>query len=373
MRLRDYQSESVAFLVPRKRAFIVAPAGSGKTVIGAHAMSRVAWRGCKVGWLANTREQVEQAIAAISRTEGPEDVDFLVACAAAQPDLSDRDIVVIDEAHHMPAETWAATIGRVRPDAYLWGLSATPWHEDDERNQKVRDAFKDFFTIGRERVVASGHLMEGKVYVHDLDYPGQYDREIESRTMFEVTRRCRAFPRIPRFEHERRAKWQITQEFVQQNENRNAAAVAIANQEARAGESVLLLVYSIEHGEALAARIEGAVVVHSKLSKKKRAQAIEDFRAGRLRVLVATSLADEGLDVPRASRLVLVAGGRSAGKLEQRAGRVLRPHDGKNGGVIHDFLDAGAAFAHAQAKARFRIYDKLGYAPEIVRPQQAAA
>ena len=83
-------------------------------------------------------------------------------------------------------------------------------------------------------------------------------------------------------------------------------------------------------------------------------------------MLFSSSLADEGLDVPRASVLVLAAGGRSAGKLEQRAGRVLRPFEGKSAGVVHDFLDRGCLFGHAQARARTKVYEKLGYHPEVV-------
>lgn len=370
--LRPYQSRAVEFLAgspaPRLRGFIQAPAGAGKTVIAASAVARAAKPGDKVYWLANTREQVDQGIAAIQRVDGPPDVDFTVCCVAAAPDTSDADIVVVDEAHHGPAASWLSCIKpALDKGAIVWGFSATPWHEDEERNKIVKATFVDFFSVERSEVEASGHLAKGKVYVHDLDTAGQYDREIEAAAARETIRRCRAFPGIPRFEHERRAKWQITQEFVQQNPGRNSAAVSLALREAEAGHSVLMLVYSIEHGTELATRIPGAEICHSKLPKKKRAALIAGFRDGSLRVLLATSLADEGLDVPRASRLILVAGGRSAGKLEQRAGRVLRPFEGKEGGVIHDFLDSGASFAHAQARARYRVYEKLGYRPEIIR------
>jgi superfamily II DNA or RNA helicase len=370
--LRPYQSRAVEFLTdspsPRLRGFIQAPAGAGKTIIAASAVAKIARPGDKVYWLANTREQVEQGIAAISRVEGPEGVNFVVCCVASAPDTSDADIVVVDEAHHGPAASWLAVIKpALDKGAVVWGFSATPWHEDEERNKIVQATFVDFFSVERSEVEASGHLAKGKVYIHDLDTAGQFDREIEAAAARETIRRCRAFPGIPRFEHERRAKWQITQEYVQANAGRNAAAVSLALRESGDGHSVLMLVYSIEHGTALTEQIPGAQICHSKLPKKKRAQMIADFRSGELKVLLATSLADEGLDVPRASVLVLVAGGRAAGKLEQRAGRVLRPFEGKEGGVIHDFLDAGASFAHAQARARFRIYEKLGYSPEIKR------
>lgn len=429
--LRDYQEEAVQFLLPKKRGFVIAPAGAGKTYIAAHAIARRVWSGAKVTWLANTREQVDQGIAAIEKTEGPPGVEFEVCCVAARPDTSGSDIIVFDEAHHSPAATWAELIHRAKPDAIIWGMSATPWAENDtERDEFTEEVFKEFFTVERERVENSGHLIKGKVYVHDLDIPGQWDAEIDAKVLVEVEKRFRRYPilrDVPKImglnsklgaiarriqmkagadaltkaskgllseadakalgisemveeavrvteerdaltkkEHAKRAQWQISQEYLQANETRNAAVVQIATQESAKGESVLVLVHSIEHGEKLAGNIPGSAIVYSKLGAKTRRELIERFRSGSLACLVATSLADEGLDVPRASRLVLVSGGRSAGKLEQRAGRVLRPFEDKNGGVIHDFLDRGVLFAHAQAKARFRVYDRLGYSPEIV-------
>lgn len=369
MTLRRYQHDAVEFLLPRRRAFVVAPAGSGKTIMAAAAVARRVEPGWTVGWLCNTIEQKQQAVAAISRVEGPENVSFVVECAAARPDLSACQLVVVDEAHHAPADTWLASV-RTASSAVVWGFSATPWHDSDaDRNKLVRDTFVDFFAITRDKLLDEGHLASGKVWMHDLDAPGQYDRDIEAQAAYEVIRRVRRFPGIPRFEHERRVRWQITQEFLQANEARNACSVSLVQQEVSAGHSTLVLVGSIEHGEKIAERVgPEAVLVHSKLAKKRRAQLIDEFRTGERLILFATSLADEGLDVPRASRLVLLSGGRSSGKLEQRAGRVLRPAPGKTGGVIHDFLDAGACFALAQARARFKVYERLGYAPEIVRP-----
>lgn len=370
--LRDYQEEAVQFLLPRRRAFVQASAGSGKTLMASHAVARKAWPGCKVGWLCGTIEQKEQAVAAITRTSGPEGCDFSIECAAARPDFSDRDIVVIDEAHHAPAVgTWLPTLKTCK--GVVWGFSATPWHPDEERNQIVREVFQEFWTIDRARVEASGHLVKGKVYFHDLDVPGQFDREIEQRVSVEVIRRCRRFPRVPRFEHLRRAQWQITQEVIQANETRNSAAVQLVKREVCAGRSVLCLVSSIEHGTRLSSLVEGSGIVHSKLGPKPRRELIHSFRAGSLGALFATSLADEGLDCPRAACLVLVAGGRSAGKLEQRAGRVLRPFEGKGAGIIHDFLDRGACFASAQARARWKTYERLGYEPEIISYQNSVS
>ena len=357
MKLRPYQSKAVEFLLPRRRGFIVAPAGSGKTIMAAAAAARVASAFDRVVWLANTREQVEQARAACLGQRWPDPVEIHVACVAARPDVSGATLVVIDEAHHTPAATWWTTISRA--ECVVWGFSATPWSGDWERDGTLKAFFEDaFHVVPRDEVQAGGSITPGKVIVHDLDQEGQFDAEIDRLTAQEVIIRARRHPYIPRDEHERRARWQFTAEAIRMNGARNARIIYLATSTLA---SVLVLVSTIEHGQALEAQIPGSLLVHAKLGKKKQAAAIEAFRSGSLRCMIATSLADEGLDVPRAAVLILAAGGRSAGKLEQRAGRVMRPHEGKEIGTVHDFSDRGAGLAANQFKARSRTYRKLGY------------
>jgi superfamily II DNA or RNA helicase len=356
--LRPYQSRVVDFLLPRQRAFGIAPAGSGKTIMAAEAVRRKAAPFDRVVWLANTREQCEQARAAAVLVGLPLSVALDVYCVAAQPDVSGADIVIIDECHHLPARTWWSTV--IDFEGAVYGFSATPWSGDWERDGVLKAFFgeENFIKIDRKEVQDGGSITAGVVHIHDLDTPGEFDPQINTLAAAEVRIRAKRYPLIPEDEHLRRARWEFTQKATLANEARNAKIAALASADTR---STLVLVATIEHGEQLAAQIPGAVVVYSRMGIKRRRAAIAGFRDGSLRVMVATSLADEGLDVPRAAVLILAAGGRSAGKLEQRAGRVMRPHESKEIGEVHDFADAGASLAHNQYKARRRTYRALGY------------
>lgn len=355
----------------RQRGFGIAPAGSGKTIMAAVTVARTVQPGQRVGWLANTLDQKTQGIDAVLAVEGPQGVSFDFWCVAAQPSLAHLDVAIFDEAHHLPADSWAATFGTLRPDARVYGFSATPW-ADPMRDAQLLEFFggrENFVEIHREEVEASGHLAPGVVVMHDLDKPGQFDAEIEAKAAPEIKRRIAYMPYIPlppyatwgvAEEHRRRVMWQFTQTTVQDNPARNAAAVFISRTEADKGNSVIVLVGSIEHGERIVEAIgPHARMVHSK--SKTRRKDVAAFRAGEFRVMVATSLADEGLDVPVASVLVLLSGGRSPTKIIQRAGRVMRPYPGKTHGTVHDFLDRGAGLAYSQAKARVKTYRGLGY------------
>lgn len=366
--LRDYQSASVDFLAPRKRAFLISPAGSGKTIMAASAVARAIQPFQKVGWLCGTVEQRDQGIAALGRVEGPEGVTIDVQCAAARPDFSDCDVVVIDEAAHATAKgTWLPVIANLKPSAICWGFSATPWGEDEDRNKELREIFKEFYTVTREQVQNSGHLALARVLFHRLDSPGEFDDEIARATNIETLRRCRKFPMIAEWEHRRRAQWQCTLDTLKQNRTRNAHICYTASAAAAAGHSTLVLVQSIEHGLELSAATPGSELVYSKVAAKKRKALMDNFRSGELKILFGTQVCDEGVDFPRASVLVLAAGGRARGRVEQRTGRILRPFGDKDFGQVHDYTDEGAIFAAAQARAREKLYRDLNYTVEFTR------
>lgn len=95
-----------------------------------------------------------------------------------------------------------------------------------------------------------------------------------------------------------------------EDEERNQRIVGQVLAEARAGHTVLVLSGRVAHCQHLAARIAGqGIRAHALIGgtdKAERSAHLEAFRAGRLPVLVASTVADEGLDVPRLGRLVHV-------------------------------------------------------------------
>ena len=82
------------------------------------------------------------------------------------------------------------------------------------------------------------------------------------------------------------------------------------------------------------------------------------MNAGHLRVLFATRLADEGLDVRRLSRLFLTCPIRSTNKLTQQMGRIQRTFEGKHDAVVYDFCDDLVGLAKSQFNTRkAQVYD----------------
>jgi len=368
MTLRPYQVEPVAILSRRKRAMVIAPAGSGKTVIAAAALDRVLRavvrdRKVKVGWLANTQEQCQQAKAALALFKATSDLaEVKVRCAAAEQTWADRDVLIVDESHHSAAPSWRAQIESC--NGARWGFTATPESENFDAVERDR-ALEELFApmsewIRVERVNVGSSLSKARVTWLDVDAPGlqaKIDAEI-SKTYHSRLRYWGGKPG----ELRAMVAWQMCIRMgIVENKARTELAIEKARYHVERGDSTLVLVNQVEHAQQIAEAIGDAMACYSGMGAKVRRHTLYDFKTGKLKCIVATSLADEGLDVPIASALVLVSGGKNKAKAEQRTGRVLRAFAGKTEATIYDFADTFHPLMKKHADARRRVYEKLGY------------
>jgi DNA excision repair protein ERCC-3 len=89
----------------------------------------------------------------------------------------------------------------------------------------------------------------------------------------------------------------------------------------------------VEHLEQIAAQL-GAPVITGRTPTRERERLYGDFRAGRLRVLVVSKVANFAVDLPDANVLIQVSGTFGSRQEEaQRLGRILRPK--RNGLLAH--------------------------------------
>lgn len=368
MTLDTHQHTPVDYLAHRKRGLVVSPAGSGKTVIAAAALARVLaakarTRRVAVGWVANTKEQCEQAEKALAMfPEVARLADVWVRCAAAGTDWSGCDLLIVDECHHAQAPEWSRQIEACT--GARWGLTATPDFEGDDaqwKTAKLRELFGfDWHVVPRAAVAR--RVTKAEVVILDPQWEPELANMIDAETEKLYRARIRHWGGDPA---KLRAMvwWQKCVEVgIVKNANRTVVAVGKAAQHIRAGDSVLVLVNQVEYAQEVAKLIGfGAVACYSGMGAKARRHALYWFKEGKVPCLVATSLADEGLDVPRANVLVLVSGGKNKAKAEQRSGRVLRQFAGKEKGLIYDFADSAHPLMRKHAESRQQKYFELGY------------
>jgi superfamily II DNA or RNA helicase len=355
MNLRDYQQKAVEWAKTNSFGLIIAPAGSGKTWIGASIIKHYheLYPEWLFGWTAPTVETCQQGRVSL-RVAGVPDEVVEVRCPHESVDFSNKNLLIVDEAKRSAAKVLRGIIESCRGLRY--GFDATPWCDDPERNAVTRKLFHDqVYEIKRSDIgdsLADAYLQLSDAT--DLNLKQKIDENIDR--LF-VTRR--RYMRISDDELKRMCAWESLVEIgICENRERNDYAI---NYAVEYGDmQTLILIPRITLGEDYEKRIPGSLLVHSKIGKKQRKAAMEEFKAGNLRTMIATSLADEGLDLPNVELLIMVSGGRSSQKTIQRASRALRKTDSKNCATIVDFSDKFHPIGAYHAKKRMECYRQLG-------------
>mgnify|MGYP000092791925 CR=1 FL=1 len=351
LQLRDYQQGAVDKLVKVTQGTVVIPCGGGKTRVGMGAIARlrtptlilVHTLDLAEQWLGELRDKLGVEAGFIGDgEEHSKPVTVAVIQALARWDeaklgsfLRGFGLLILDEAHHVAASTFHSVVDRC-PARYRLGLTATPEREDG------LSALLDLFlgpplvVVTHEELVAAGVLTVPEI------------RSIETAFTYPYTGAEDYAPMLA---------------AVARDEARNRLVVDAVVDEARAGHICLVLSGRIDHcqllAEAIAAQGVSTAVLTGEVKRERRRALLDEARAGKLSVLVATSLADEGLDLPRLSRVFLAYPGRARGRTVQRLGRLMRPHADKQDAALFDFVDRKVPILRRHHLERRRLYAEI--------------
>lgn len=349
--LRPEQADAVWRLYRQGGGVLVAPPAAGKTESGLALVA--CWRQPAL-WLAHTRDLVDQAVDRAQRvlqlprgglgvigagrgdTWGTHLTVATIQSLARKRYAAESRIgaVVHDECHHSASPSWARVLNRM-PARYRLGLTATP-----ERTDGLHPLMYDL--LGRPVVIPFAQMVAlGRALMPSIE---QLDTQF----------RCSPG-----------ADWNRIQEERATDPQRNFVICALAYGLWRAGHRVIVLVERIEHTRLLAAALGAlyhcpASAVSGPVASLTRKQAFGALAEER-RVLVATKLLDEGVDLPLADRLILGAAQRSEPLLWQRVGRVIRAPAGKADAVVWDLIDPLVPSLLDQAEQREGVYRALGF------------
>ncbi len=349
--LRDYQSVAVDKLAKVTQGTVVIPCGGGKTRVGMGAISKlrtptlilVHTLDLAEQWLGELRDKLGVEAGLIGDgEERPASVTVAVIQALVRWEPSKLDaflagfgLLILDEAHHVAASTFRSVVDRC-PARFRLGLTATPEREDG------LTALLDLFlgpplvTVTHEELVAAGVLTVPEIRSVETDFQYVYTGADDYAPMLAAVASDRA---------------------------RNALIIEHVVEEARAGHVCLVLSGRIDHCHALADGVAAngisAAVLTGEVKRAVRKEVLERARAGELSVIVATSLADEGLDLPRLSRVFLAYPGRARGRTVQRLGRLMRPHAKKTDAALFDFVDKKVPLLRRHHLERRKLYAEV--------------
>lgn len=338
------QTAAVEAMLREEQGLIIRPPGTGKTEIATAFMARARTRALVVvhtedilnQWIERIEKNIPSLKGKVGVIRGKECHIGHITVATVQTlyrSYLDKPAkwwekfgaIIADEAHHVSAETWEAVISTC-PARYRFGFTASPTRADN-MHPTMR------FIIG----------------------PVIHRQKFSSPIPLEVVRVRTNFNGRYRGHFD----WGPLLNELVRDKKRNRKIARIADREIDKGNSVLVLSRRIEHLEAIAKamRNDSEILTGRTRSKAERKQILAAFRAGEIRCVLATQLADEALDVPRLNRVLLVHPGKHEGRIIQQIGRALRRHGSKENAVIYDFVDKTRVLRR-QASERRRTYLK---------------
>jgi len=350
---RGYQTSGILRLENKTQGLIVLPCGGGKTKLGVGAIARI---GRTTIVLVHTDDLIDQWAHEVMDSFGIEpgivnadhkDVDAPIVIASVftlaamleeNPELGHRwGLVVADECHHFPANTFQRVL-RYLTARHRLGLTATPDREDGH-GKLVDWSFGPRLLVKTvQQLVADGFLLMPRI----VAVPTSFELEMDPDDRRRITKLHRA---------------------LTADKERNRIIVQLAMWEVEAGETVLLLSNRKDHcrklGKLLTAMGVDVRVIVGTTGKKQRKADLADMRAGAASIVIATSLADEGLNIERLSRIILAFPERGRGKTVQRVGRLTRLWVGKDP-VLYDVVDPKVETLARRADERRRAYRSIG-------------
>jgi superfamily II DNA or RNA helicase len=261
----------------------------------------------------------------------------LVRKGEVNPIVETYGQVIVDECHHVGAQSFEAVLKRTKAK-YVLGLTATPIRRDGQ--QPI--IFMQCGPVLHSAAKPEGAPSELEIVPRYIDRP---IRLPESAGIQDVFREIAA-------DAQRTAV--IADEI----------AIAINH-----GRKVLVLTERTEHLDSVLSALNGNVpkpfVLHGRMSKKQRAKLIEELEAlppDASRVLLATGkLVGEGFDHPPLDTLILAMPISWKGTLQQYAGRLHRTHANKAQVRIVDVVDTGHPALMRMWEKRQRGYKAMGY------------
>lgn len=361
LNLRDYQREAVQEVLTKERGILWMPTGSGKTEIAIEVCSHI--DGKKL-FLVHRKDLLHQTWERFRKYGydagrlggGLKEVNHEVVVSTIQtfskvnnPELyKGWSAVFLDECHLAPADVFYKTAMKI--DAYFRiGMSGTPLSRGDDRNVLLFCVTGPvLYRVKVQELASEGYVVIPRVVFHRYGYA--------------TTPLAKA---VSLDQQELQKVWM--DEYISQivrNPVRNKLICRLALQTEK---PCLIFVRLLEHGKILQQvfRSVGVEVpfVFGATLQETRNQFRRLMAKGKIDILIASVIFEEGIDIPNLRSIIVACGGKSGIKTIQRVGRGMRPDEGKYEVIVHDFIDTGR-WTSKHTRERKKLYLLEGYRVE---------
>jgi len=257
---------------------------------------------------------------------------------------SEEILFIADEVHELGSEVRRERISSFKPSACL-GLSATPERYFDEEGTKfLLDYFNGvIYEYEIKHAISDGYLCE---YDYKPIFCNLNKEEEELYNKLTVaytveTNKEDADPSKIQKILERRAK------IIKKAESKFNTIIEVVNKlKEKEGRVRHMLIYleekdqiDIVKNDLITNDIIPAIITQDQpKDKKKRYEIIEQLRFGRVPIILAIRILDQGINIPELKYAILGASTGNEKQYIQRRGRILRTKKNKNKATIFDII-----------------------------------
>ena len=250
--------------------------------------------------------------------------------------LQTLKVIFVDECHHQQSNMWM-TILKHSPAPFRFGLSGTPFRDNKESDWKL------------------------------MGMTGRVINQVTNQDLIDLGYSAQPYIFIFRYgerEYKKLSYAEGYKLYIINNKRRNLLIKQIA--EGIEGIT-LIIVTQILHGQELQKLLPEAIFVSGQETKEVRKQVMVDMRSNKIKTLIATTIYDEGVDVPNIHNLIIACGGKSDIKTIQRVGRGLRKKKiGENTLRVFDFYDEWDDYLKEHSQSRMRTYKQQNFPLKII-------
>lgn len=345
IRLRLYQSKALHRLCEdleaNRRALLILATGLGKTVVGGEVIADHVKRFPEDDILvvAHLKELVQQLERALWRHLPKELPTQVLTGDDRPPSLSGLTcatvesaydavvagyrpgLVMVDETHHVGELGTYQKLLDLLKGARQFGVTATPWR-GDAYDISVRFGPASF-QMGIAEGMAGGFLaqVDYRLFLDNIDWH-VVRRASEKHYSIKELNQALFIP-----ERDEAVAEHLTQIWREVADPR-----------------AIVFCQTIEHAERMSELLRGAsplwrraACIHSRMTRREREVLMTDFRLGRVPLITARDVFNEGLDVPDVNIILFLRVTHSRRIFVQQLGRGLRLREGKERVVVADF------------------------------------
>lgn len=349
---RDYQEEAIQLMENNYRGIINFATGLGKTLTAVHAIKR---HRTKTLVTAPTESIAKQFYGELVEAFGEAKVGFYGAgkkkikditvgiCASVNNNVDqfqkeELGLIIMDEAHHVPASTFFNICWSLADTGKIFGLTATDYRNDG-KDVLINAGCGDVLVSKDIKWgIKNGWLAKPAFKVKKIDTTHKRNfKDDKVKSYKEHVLHCDEM------------KQQILDDALEDINN---------------GLSVLILVNEVAHGQELADQL-GVPFATGK--DKKSNSYVKQLNEGGIPALVGTDgKVGEGTDTKRVDSLILANFTAAKGSVTQAVGRGLRKYGSKTRCLVRDYWPTGSDMLARHAEQRVKFYRDMSDEVEVI-------